>query len=143
VINARGDDAAEDATAEDVVPARDTAGAGPFAVQQTATLVLSLPPTAAGGLGVVTPLPDGPGKFAGSTFYADADGTLHMKDTVARQFTLGEFFRNWGVPVSLGQKAGRFGAFGDAEIKVNGVVNPAIDRWVVHAGDVVNVVVSV
>jgi Ca2+-binding RTX toxin-like protein len=143
VINARGNDVATDAAADDVMPARDTAGAGPFAVQQTATLYLLLPPTAAGGAGYPIALPDGLGKFAGSTFYADADGTLHMQDTVARQFTLGEFFRNWGVPVSLGRKAGRFGAFANAEIKVNGVVNPAVDRWVVHAGDVITVVISV
>jgi hypothetical protein len=141
VINVRGDDVATDAGADDVVPAARTAGSGPFAVQQTATLSVSLPPVE-GGVGTPTPLPDGMGKFAGSPFYADADGTLHMQDTVARAFTLGEFFRNWGVPATFG-KTGRFGRFTQASITVNGVQNPPLDRWVVHAGDVITVVASV
>jgi probable HAF family extracellular repeat protein len=141
VINARGDDVATDAGPDDVVPAERTAGSGPFAVQQTATLSISLPP-AAGGVGTPTPLPNGTGKFAGSAFYAEADGTLHMQDTVAREFTLGEFFRNWGVPATFG-KTGRFGRFTQASITVNGVQNPPLDRWVVQAGDVIMVVVSV
>jgi Ca2+-binding RTX toxin-like protein len=141
VINARGDDVVTDAGADDVVPAARDAGGGPYAVEQTATLTISMPP-AFGTASVATPLPGGTGEFAGSTFYADADGTLHMRDVVAREFTLGEFFRNWGVPVTFA-KRGRFGAFARASITVNGVENPALDRWVVRAGDVVNVVVAV
>lgn len=143
VINARGDDVATDAGVDDIVPAARTAGAGPFAVQQTASISVLLPLVLGEGA-VSTPLPDGMGKFAGSMFYADANGTLHMQDTVVREFTLGEFFRNWGVPVEAAtRKQNVFGGLYHAYVAVNGVTPVSVDRFVVHAGDVITVSAAV
>ncbi|HEY7116826.1 MAG TPA: hypothetical protein VH475_09580 [Tepidisphaeraceae bacterium] len=142
VIDARGDDVATDAGPDDISPAAQTYGTGALAVQQTATLQISMP-AAAGDPSILTSLPDGMGKFDRSTFYADADGTLHMQDTVARSFHLGEFFRNWGVPVEAGQKHNNhFGGFPVVGITVNGQQPPlALDRWTVHAGDAISVII--
>jgi len=145
VINARGTDVVTDAGADDIVPVAQKYGAGPFAVQQTATFQIIMPADETHLNPVQTTLGMGAGNFAGSTFYLDSAGTLHMQDTVDRKFYLGEFFRNWGVPINPQLHGGNFGRFFRAGItvRVNGVEVTSYDKVAIHNGDSIEVRVAV
>jgi probable HAF family extracellular repeat protein len=136
VIDARGDDVASDVTADDVVPVRQRIGTGALAVQQSATLTITASANERHVRVGLLPLPAGTGQYNGSPMYLDAGGVLRMQDTVDRRFTLGEFFRNWGVPI--GRR--RFGRFFNANVNINGEkVGGNLDNYVVRNGDVIRV----
>jgi hypothetical protein len=88
-----------------------------------------------GGIGipgaVATQSPAGPFVEQGTCFYwlhtHAADGIVHIESPVQRTFTLGEFFDEWGQPLSASQVGP---AHGPVTVTVNGQVWPGNPRSV-------------
>lgn len=112
ILNGRDSDSLPDANIDDIIPRSITAGKSPFAIDQTATITLNLPahyPARVRSDHARSPVtvPAGAGDFSGSPFFADSDGTLRMRAHISRNFTIGEFFDNWGIYVD----ADHFGGY--------------------------------
>ncbi|MGE5612557.1 MAG: calcium-binding protein [Bacillota bacterium] len=103
ILDARGASIITDRRAGDIVPTEDHHGpvkpGQNYAVHIHAHLRVQIK---VGGKYQDVNIPSGVGNFAAAPVFHTHDniGTLHMHDMVKRQFTLGEFFRNWGVPLS-------------------------------------------
>jgi probable HAF family extracellular repeat protein len=104
IINGRSGDLLADANADDIVPRATTAGKSPFAVDNTAVIELRFPAIYPAShksdhtLSAVS-IPVGAGDFSRSPFFLESAGTLRMRSHVSRDFTIGEFFDNWGIYV--------------------------------------------
>jgi hypothetical protein len=103
ILDARGASIITDRQSGDIVPTEDHHGpvkpGQNYAIHMHAHLSVQIK---VGGKYQQVNIPIGVGDFAASPVFHTHDtiGTLHMHDMVKRQFTLGEFFRNWGVPLS-------------------------------------------
>jgi hypothetical protein len=146
ILNGRSSDLLLDAGIDDIVPRSRTAGNSPFAVDQTASIVLRLPARYPGRyprdhvLSAVT-VQVGAGDFPGSPIFAESDGVLRMRSHLSRDFKLGEFFDNWSIYVD----ADHFGGYvapsttgrPHAAVTVNG--EPYSRDRVIEAGETLTV----
>lgn len=103
ILDARGASTITDRQSSDIVPVEDHHGpvkpGQDYAVHGHAHLSVQIK---VGRKYKQLNIPIGVGDFAAAPVFHthENNGTLHMHDMVKRQFTLGEFFRNWGVPLS-------------------------------------------
>lgn len=141
VFDARSvaDDLTDDNPQTDTIPAEDV-----FNEADAESLEITLNINV-GGTPVVIPANAGDFSSGKSVAHAkDSNGTIEFRDNVSRSFTLGEFFKQWGVTFD-GNDIGRFStADGHAltmEVTREGVTTPSADfqNLVVQDGDVITI----
>jgi len=142
LLDARGDnDSIPDRGNDEMRPA-EQAYVGTVAVRQTITLAIAVKSR-------FVMIPSTAGSLAGGTSVArvasvSPDGrtaTIEFSDIVARPFTLGEFFRAWGISfdrVHLGRQYAIPGL--PLQMFVNGVANAQFDAYQIVGGDSIVVV---
>ena len=149
-LNGRSSDSMPDATADDVIPRSLTQGNSPFVVEQTADIVLKLPDVDMPRRNPdhrqsrVT-VPAKAGDFTGSPIFAESDNVIRMRSHLNRDFTLGEFFDNWGIYVD-GTHFGGYGAPPTAgRLSVSVTVNgqPFSRERIVQPNDILEIVVAI
>jgi hypothetical protein len=112
IINGRANDSLPDASADDIIPRAQSQGNSPFAVDTTSLIELRFPKLFPGRFPSdhtvsAVDVPAGAGDFSGSPFFVESDGVLRMRSQSPRDFTIGQFFDNWGIYVD----ASHFGGY--------------------------------